>query len=461
MYFSQNSIQVISDPDNYRLVVKPLWPGNQMDVPTVFRAWKKNQKPIRWAEIAEFSGLKNANQAFRITYLGNKPSKELTALNKFLVIDALNQCAYFYDHEHRPEAVPVPHVGPTIANTTTGTMNATTLVPVKVTTRITVADILDRRLTMTLTPSKGYLLGINDINLCEPNAPYQVSGTVRTLNNILKSVYFVGTEAGAGTVTIAVNDNAGVINSTTSTVVNLAIVEGAVESIPVINLPTNQTVGLNVLSTIDPITVSDEDDKILEVRLTPFGCTLTNFKNFLGTIRPGEMRVITGRQASINADIANMKVIPTSERVAIGVQLFCNRTQLNQYLYLNVMTGETTGDTLVSAQAEAPVVEETVEVAKPTYTVTFKVNGGSGTVPSKMTATDDSNYEITLPECTLTAPAGKEFMCWSNKSTTVGTIVGVAGEKVTISANTVMYALWVDQEVEVTETSTTETSSEK
>ena len=105
---NQRSPQVISDPDNYRLVVKPLWPGNQMDVPTVFRAWKKNQKPIRWAEIAEFSGLKNANQAFRITYLGNKPSKELTALNKFLVIDALNQCAYFYDHEHRPEAVPVP-----------------------------------------------------------------------------------------------------------------------------------------------------------------------------------------------------------------------------------------------------------------------------------------------------------------------------------------------------------------
>lgn len=73
-------------------------------------------------------------------------------------------------------------------------------------------------------------------------------------------------------------------------------------------------------------------------------------------------------------------------------------------------------------------------------TVTFDANGGSGTMAPVQVA-EASSY--TLPECTFTAPEGKEFDGWE-----IGEVKHAAGESVTIDVDTAIKALWKDKAVE-------------
>lgn len=69
------------------------------------------------------------------------------------------------------------------------------------------------------------------------------------------------------------------------------------------------------------------------------------------------------------------------------------------------------------------------------YTVTFDANGGTGT----MSPVSDVSGEYTLPECTFTAPEGKTFKCWS-----VGDTEKSVGDKITVTENTTLKAVWKD-----------------
>ncbi|MBR5329846.1 MAG: InlB B-repeat-containing protein, partial [Firmicutes bacterium] len=91
-----------------------------------------------------------------------------------------------------------------------------------------------------------------------------------------------------------------------------------------------------------------------------------------------------------------------------------------------------TDDTLIYAQwkDKAPVPT--------TFTVTFDGNGGSGT----MADVPDINGEDTLPACAFTAPAGKEFKAWSVDGTEKA-----AGDKITVTENITITAVWKDKEV--------------
>ena len=68
-----------------------------------------------------------------------------------------------------------------------------------------------------------------------------------------------------------------------------------------------------------------------------------------------------------------------------------------------------------------------------TYTVSFAANGGTGT----MTAATGISGNYTLPACTFTAPAGKQFKAWS-----VGGVEKAVGDKITVTANTTITAVW-------------------
>ena len=68
-----------------------------------------------------------------------------------------------------------------------------------------------------------------------------------------------------------------------------------------------------------------------------------------------------------------------------------------------------------------------------TYTVSFAANGGTGT----MTAATGISGNYTLPACTFTAPAGKQFKAWS-----VGGVEKAVGDKITVTANTTVTAVW-------------------
>ncbi len=70
-----------------------------------------------------------------------------------------------------------------------------------------------------------------------------------------------------------------------------------------------------------------------------------------------------------------------------------------------------------------------------TYTVFFAANGGTGTMAD---ATGISG-EYTLPANGFTAPSGKQFKAWS-----VGRAEKAVGDKITVTANTTVTAVWED-----------------
>ena len=78
-----------------------------------------------------------------------------------------------------------------------------------------------------------------------------------------------------------------------------------------------------------------------------------------------------------------------------------------------------------------------------TYTVSFAANGGTGT----MADVTGISGEYTLPANGFTAPSGKQFKAWS-----VGGVEKAAGDKITITANTTVTAVWEAIEYNVTVT---------
>ena len=71
-----------------------------------------------------------------------------------------------------------------------------------------------------------------------------------------------------------------------------------------------------------------------------------------------------------------------------------------------------------------------------TYTVSFDANGGSGS----MADVTEVSGTYTLPACTFTAPAGKQFKGWAASAS--GAVI--AGTSIEVTANTTLYAVWED-----------------
>lgn len=330
-----------------------------------------------WKELAEFAGIKRSSTAFKVAYK-RRPADTIDMLTEFLVIDQAKQQARFYDIDHRPSSAMVPHVGPTIANGEPASTTIYTKIPVKLTSRVRISDPLQRLLTLTLRPTNGYLLGVNDISLTKPNMTYQVSGAPSSLNKLLKSIHFVGLTAGDGTIVITVDDNAGDATSVSSTTVSFKIEQSQEVSIPEINMPGDQdgaTIGDDFQ--IDPITVTDTDNKLLEVHITPFGCQVFGFKNNPFTVGTGDqkMQVIVGRPAIINEFISELYVRCAQEECYLGVELFCGTTRIRKYLKISATAaddeaGRDTDMTAAPAQAAPKAAAAPKQVATPAPTAT-------------------------------------------------------------------------------------------
>ena len=87
--------------------------------------------------------------------------------------------------------------------------------------------------------------------------------------------------------------------------------------------------------------------------------------------------------------------------------------------------------------------------APATYTVSFDANGGTGT----MADVTGVSGKYTLPANGFTAPDGKHFKCWS-----VDGSEKAAGDKITVTANTTVTAVWEDISVVTYTVSGTATS---
>ena len=95
----------------------------------------------------------------------------------------------------------------------------------------------------------------------------------------------------------------------------------------------------------------------------------------------------------------------------------------------------------VTANTTVTAVWEDIPVV--TYTVSFDANGGTGTMPD----VTGVSGEYTLPANSFTAPDGKQFKAWS-----VGGVEKAAGDKITVTANTTVTAVWEAIEYNVTVT---------
>ena len=106
----------------------------------------------------------------------------------------------------------------------------------------------------------------------------------------------------------------------------------------------------------------------------------------------------------------------------------------------------TDGEIAHNSSNKTIMIEYTVAVQAPiTYTVSFDANGGSGT----MADVTGISGEYTLPACTFTPPAGKQFKCWR-----VDGSEKMAGDKINVAEDMVVYAVWKDTVYDRTEIST-------
>lgn len=79
------------------------------------------------------------------------------------------------------------------------------------------------------------------------------------------------------------------------------------------------------------------------------------------------------------------------------------------------------------------------EDADEVYTITFDVNGGTGTQESLSVAL---NEDVIIPECTLTAPANAKFAGWAT-SADEKDVYYVPGNKLKVTEDVTLYAVWI------------------
>ena len=476
--YTHGKYTVTLDADNYRYIIKPLRNDKTLSIANALYAIKLSTH-CSYKAIADFLGLKNANQVFKIIYVKSKRDIYVEA-SKFLAIDVDNECAYLYDKNHQPAIVVPPHIGPTLINNEAALQTVTELVPASVTSRVQIKDVYDRQLVLTVKPTGGYILGIGDVNLCSPNATYQATGNKTALNKLLKQIHFVSTDAKSGKIEITVDDKAGKVNSVSKTEVKLSITAAAKVSIPEVTVPETLAAKLNEYAKVDPaISVKDADGKIMELRIAPFGCEIAGFKSFLFPIKEGQTRSSGGVPENINAEIAKLEVRPVKANAFIGVELIYNnnKTKIRKNIALDVTIPEE-GDTEEEVVDAAPVAQTPKETDKavaqsvPTEVViaSNSVKGNSGDkVALGIEFTGDASSSITASlacvGCSITDLATGSDIASGKTRNLIGTLEEVNKKlstanialttgtgKVTLNFNDKSYEIEVEGVAPATET---------
>lgn len=300
----------ILDVKNFRYVITPLKPGNVCTVPDALRAII-NSTELRWREISEYFGLKNANRSFRLAYCQpkDKISEDLEYLQEYLVIDTNNNQAYLYEKEHKPAQVIPPHVGPTI---TSGEARLTVVAgtPELFATRVVIDDPLNRVLMMTVTPSGGYIVSDFDNVVPDAGVARTFTGYKKSLNNILKHLRFVGVGNGSASVNIAIDDRESNVASTTSVAVTITVNAAQEISTPTLTVPASVSSEINKYVDLKTITVADTDNKVLAVRFSPFNCQLCGFASSIDIVESGKTKVVTGLPDKLTEEFAKLIVMP-------------------------------------------------------------------------------------------------------------------------------------------------------
>jgi len=319
------------DEINHRYVIHNLSIAGNISPSAALRAVKETH--ISWRRVAKFFGLSDQTTAFKAAYCTNKPT-EFNHLQDLLTV--AGGVAYFYDAAHQPASVSNPTVHPTIVNNEPNLINVKAKIPVNVTSRIVVKDPLDRSLHMTVTTTNGVLIGAG--KLYTKNSTVELRGNAKRLNNYLCELQFVGTAAGRGSVNILIDDLSGKAEGLLDTDVTLEIEATKSPSIPTLTVPDGPTVTLGKDTLVQPpVTVFDEDGKMLKLRVSPFGCDILGFKNFSGYIKPNEVKTIYGTHQFINDYISTMQMRAYQNNAQVGFELICGNHKIRKYLVATVV----------------------------------------------------------------------------------------------------------------------------
>lgn len=354
---------ILFDPDNFRFVMdKPANPEVEVSVPYVFRSIYHGTN-YSWKQIADFAGLRSASDALLAAHR-SRPIKEMGFLNSFLVVDDVEKKVYYYDKDHKPADVITEHIGPSLTNGIT-TLTVSTKVPTRVLSRMTIVAPESMHLTMTITPTGGYMFDEQDNRLAIPNSSWVVSGSTRTLNDLLRTIYFIATKPGTGEIVVKVDDMSGALGGAASTAVTLTIEETKEPSIPVLTIPGEQMGLCDEFNSIDPITVTDADNKYMQIKVQPFGCAVTGFKGRLVPVTPGSFHIIYGTPENLSNELSSLEIKPYQENCSLGVELRCDLVVIREYIRI---TGVANDSAETVATPVAVAAEPVVEVKEPEVT---------------------------------------------------------------------------------------------
>lgn len=352
---------VIYDTDNFRYVLDLPEDNSIATVPYVLRSISYATN-VTWKQIAQFCGLQSASAAF-VAAFRSRPVREMKYLNKYLVLDTSEKKIYFYHKDHKPAGVEEVHIGPELINPITE-FTVMNKVPTKVLSRVSISAPDDAHLTLSLMPLGGYIFDEFDTRLAAPDMAHVVSGSARTLNKILRAVSFIATKSGTGEIMIKIDDGSGLVNGATSTAIRLTIKEIAEPSIPVLTLPEVGEGTINKQMDIPAISITDEDNKIMQMKVQPFGCSVTGFATQLTEVTPGTFHMSYGTPANIVADLSELKVTPYQKTCSLGFELKCDSIVIRKYLMITAAepttsTGTSGTDDHTESGSESGTHEDT------------------------------------------------------------------------------------------------------
>lgn len=154
--------------------------------------------------------------------------------------------------------------------------------------------------------------------------------------------------------------------------------------------------------------------------------TVTKIENFLDDcVISFDKNGGTGTMADVRKEVGDKYKLPTCKFTAPSNKRF-KEWKIGDVSY-------DVGDEItISTNITVKAIWENI----PQYTLTFDNNGGTGTMDS-VTKYEGETYE--LPECTFTAPEGKEFSKWL-----IGEDEYDEGDEITVTANATIKATYVD-----------------
>lgn len=336
------------DSLNNRYIISPLSVDGTITVGAILRAIKSSTH-LSWRDIANWCGIRDSSDAFKLAFTKSL-RKERARLSEYITISGND--AYFYDQDHKPVSPTATVRHASITNGEKDVVSVTANRAAKFATRITVLDTEDRALKLTISAVNGYVSSTDDDITIQNKAVVTVTGGTKKINSLLRALVIVCPKAGEASVKFVLDDLTGGVDALSTTEVPILVSEEKAESVPELTIPASVTAKLAADTVLTPaITVSDDDNKELELHITPFGCNIFGFKNNIHAVTPGTMYITSGTPDIINADIAQMSVYAYQESAQIAYELVCNGTKIRKYLVLTVSSGET------AAPAAAPTSE--------------------------------------------------------------------------------------------------------